>query len=561
MESIYTIAEICAKKGLKNFVLSPGSRCAPLTVAIVNHPELTSRTITDERSAAFVALGLSLETRKPVGLLCTSGTAALNYAPAIAEAFYQQIPLIILTADRPPEWVDQQDGQTIRQQNVYGSHVKKSFQLPTDHQTPDSTWHIHRTLSEAINIAESFPRGPVHINIPLREPFYPKSSNEIGYSAVRVIEKIQTQSSIEEQSLQQLLTLFDQSKKIAVLSGQNDVDTALSTALSEFSVYHKLPVWNEPISNLHCANSVQNIDIILSGEKDLEKLAPDLLITFGKSILSKSLKNFLRTHKPGYHWHIDPSGEGADTFQALTHIIPVEPVSFFRTFKGAIKDETWLNTWIEMDKKGNGFLNTFFHSLPEFSEFEAAYEVIKNIPPGSIIHLSNSMPVRYVNYLGSFISSDTVVRANRGTSGIDGVVSTAVGSALATDKQVLLLTGDLAFFYDRNAFWNNYLPNNLRIVLLNNHGGGIFNMIDGPRNLKEAPEYFITRQNLRADKIANEFHLDYTYCNNLNALKAALPHFLASDGNSKILEIETSIEKNTLMFNLFKQQIREKYGN
>ncbi len=560
MESIYNIAEICSKKGLKNFILSPGSRCAPLTVAIVRHPELTSRTITDERSAAFIALGLSLETQKPVGLLCTSGTAALNYAPAVAEAFYQQIPLIILTADRPPEWVDQQDGQTIRQQNIYGNHIKKFFQLPPDHQSPDSAWHIQRSISEAINLAESFPKGPVHINIPLREPFYPKNSNEIKYTAVRIIEKVKAQQSIDTSTLQQLIQLFNQSEKVVLLSGQNNDNIELNTAVSKFSASHKIPVWAEPISNIHCKNSIQNIDIILSGETEQEKLTPDLLITFGQSVLSKSLKSFLRKYKPKYHWHIDPSGEGADTYQCLTHIIPVKPISFFDTFKGEAKNDEWLNNWIGMDMKGLTFLKNFFPSQSKFSEFEAAFEVIKNLPPENILHLSNSMPVRYVNYLGSFIKSATTVRANRGTSGIDGVLSTAVGNALGTDKLVFLLTGDLAFFYDRNAFWNNYLPDNLRIVLLNNHGGGIFNMIDGPKNLKEASEYFITRQNLKANNIANEFNLEYLYSNDRESLNAALPVLLTSSGKSKILEIETSIDNNTEIFNFFKQQIKERYG-
>jgi len=560
VESIYNIAEICSKKGLNNFVLSPGSRCAPLTVAIVNHPGLVSRTVTDERSAAFIALGLSLETQKPLGLLCTSGTAALNYAPAVAEAFYQQIPLVILTADRPPEWVDQQDGQTIRQQNIYGNHVKKFFQLPTDHQNSDSAWHIQRTISEAINLAESYPKGPVHINIPLREPFYPKNSSDVKFSAVRIIEKVKAQSAIDISSLQQLIQLFNQSEKVVLLSGQNNDNIELKTAVSKFTDYHKIPLWAEPIANLHCENTIQNIDIILSGEPELEKLSPDLLITFGQSVLSKNLKSFLRKYKPRHHWHIDPSGEAADTYQCLSHIIPVEPKSFFNTFKGDVKNDEWRNNWIDMDKKGLTVLKNFFHSSTEFSEFEAAFEVIKNLSPQIILHLSNSMPVRYVNYFGSFIKSETIVRANRGTSGIDGVLSTAVGNALGTDKPVFLLTGDLAFFYDRNAFWNNYLPDNLRIVLLNNHGGGIFNMIDGPKNLKETSEYFITRQSLNAKNIANEFKLEYLYCKDRESFKATLPMLLTTSGKSKILEIETSIESNTKIFNFFKQQIKEQFG-
>ncbi|GAB3818211.1 hypothetical protein GCM10028895_15180 [Pontibacter rugosus] len=171
IQPVVNIAEICALKGVQNVVLSPGSRCAPLTIAFARHPKLNVRTVSDERAAAFIALGMALTTGKPTVLVCTSGTAALNYAPAVAEAYFQQVPLLILTADRPPEWIDQLDGQTIRQQKVYGQHIKQSYTFPVDFSHPDATWHSERLVSEALNETVSFPAGPVHINVPLREPF------------------------------------------------------------------------------------------------------------------------------------------------------------------------------------------------------------------------------------------------------------------------------------------------------------------------------------------------------------------------------------------------------
>lgn len=176
-QAIYDIAEICAQHGIQNAVLCPGSRCAPLTLAFANHAAITCRTLSDERSAGFIGLGLAQQTHTPSVLVCTSGSAAYNFAPSVAEAFFQQIPLVVFTADRPAEWIDQWDGQTIRQENIFGGHVKRAYNLPSDSH-PDSVWHINRVVNEAIALAQTFPAGPVHINVPLREPLYPQAGEK-----------------------------------------------------------------------------------------------------------------------------------------------------------------------------------------------------------------------------------------------------------------------------------------------------------------------------------------------------------------------------------------------
>ncbi|MBC8082789.1 MAG: 2-succinyl-5-enolpyruvyl-6-hydroxy-3-cyclohexene-1-carboxylic-acid synthase, partial [Hymenobacter sp.] len=181
MQAIHNIAEICARHGITDVVLSPGSRSAPLTLAFARHPALTVRVVPDERAAAFIALGMAQAQRRVVVLVCTSGTAGLNYAPAVAEAYFQQIPLVIFTADRPPEWIDQLDGQTVRQHNLYGAHAKGAFEFPVDTSHADAKWHSARLINEAINLAQAAPAGPVQVNVPLREPFYPKAGEEIRY--------------------------------------------------------------------------------------------------------------------------------------------------------------------------------------------------------------------------------------------------------------------------------------------------------------------------------------------------------------------------------------------
>ena len=346
LQPIADIAEICHQKGIQDFILSPGSRCAPLTIALVRHPHITTRTIADERSAAFIALGMTLQTGKITGLVCTSGTAVLNYAPAVTEAYYQQIPLLILTADRPAEWVDQADGQTIRQNGIYSNHIKASYQLPSDYSHPDAVWAIERTISEAINIANTEPKGPVHINIPLREPFYPEPGEEILYSSdVKVIRQLTTTTNLDEQSWQELTAEFSKYKTCLLVAGQINADEAnIKKAVEAFSNKTNTPVVADITANLHgVTHLISHQDFILAKreEKVMEALKPDLLITVGASVLSKNLKLFLRNHTPKAHWHIELNTKPADAFQSMTLSVPLKADLFFKEL--AQRTKTYFN--------------------------------------------------------------------------------------------------------------------------------------------------------------------------------------------------------------------------
>lgn len=561
MQSIYNIAEICAQKGMKEVILSPGSRCAPLTLSFVRHPEIETKTISDERSAAFIALGISQQTKRTTGLVCTSGSAAYNYAPAIAEAFYQQIPLLIFTADRPPEWIDQLDGQTIRQDAIYGKHVKASYTLPVDTTHPDSQWHITRIISEAINLSQEFPEGPVHINVPMREPFYPESP--IVYDKkIKVIERTEEEKILREDTWNSLLKAYKEASKILIVAGQADPEHHRNSMLDTFVRKNNVPLLADIISNLNKGSIINYHDSILSSKNEElhKKLSPDLLITFGKSVISKNLKVFLRKHKPAQHWHIQPGGYIADTFQSLTKIIPVSPDYFFETLSQKLNQSSprhsYFKLWEDEEKRAKENLGLFMEKENPFNEFSSLNLVFQALPDNSILHLANSMPVRYANYIGmSEYKNGIHVYANRGTSGIDGVISTAFGTALTTDKLVTVITGDMAFFYDRNALWNNYTPSNLRIIILNNHGGGIFRIIDGPNQQPELDEYFETKQKLIAENTAKDHNLDYALCKSSVQLSSMLDEFFKPDTRSKILEIETDSKTNAEVFKNFKRSI------
>jgi len=564
LHPILDFVNILAKKGVNNVIISPGSRNAPLTIALVRHPEIKAKSVSDERSAAFIAMGMAQNLKAPVALCCTSGSAAYNYAPAVSEAFFQEIPLIILTADRPKEWIHQHDGQTIYQNDIFGKHVKQSFEIGADYDHPDTIWNIEKTVNEAVNLANSFPLGPVHINIPLREPFYPSENEEIRFSpSPRIIEVFEIERTLAKTIWHDFLNKFQSYDNILIAVGQHEKDDKLTTILQKLQDEFHVVCIGDTISNLGF-EAISKHDIFLKPEND--QFRPELLITFGKSFISKGLKTYLRKNKALDHWHLQINEHLIDTFQSLTKIIPMKPLDFFtkiyedldfEKFKAGEeeRDENFKIEWTNQQRKANIYLEKFFTSkinLENFNEFFVVKNVLDAIPVGAQLHLANSMSVRYANYIGIDAKQGIEVFANRGTSGIDGCVSTAVGQALTTDKLVFLLVGDVAFFYDRNGLWNQYLPNNLRIILLNNHGGGIFRIIEGPNQQPELADYFETVQPMNAKNTASDAGLDYFFVKNQKELLENMAEFLNNCGKSKLLEVETDSVQNALIFKNFK---------
>jgi 2-succinyl-5-enolpyruvyl-6-hydroxy-3-cyclohexene-1-carboxylate synthase len=562
---------LCALKGVTNVVLSPGSRCAPLTLAFTRHPKLTCKTISDERSAAFIGLGMAQQTKMATALVCTSGTAVYNYAPAVAEAFFSKTPLVVFTADRPAEWVAQQDGQTIFQQSIFGNHVKGFFQLPQDYDHPDSAWAINRMVNDALNLAMQYPQGPVHVNAPFREPLYPETAEDFSYSkGINAQQVVSSELALSKSTRKQLTKELSGFHKILLVGGQQHNDAPVIQFMEQVSQKHNLPFIGDVISNLHSiTNLVRHADLFL-GQASIEvkkSLQPDLLITFGESVISKNVKLFLRQFPAKAHWHIQPTGIPADTFQGLTKIIHTEPAEFFdfldkletpENFERQ-KQSNYQKLWEVEERKALRCLEEFFPQA-EFAELELIHELMNTLPENCSLHLANSMSVRYANFIGLTNDKKSVeVFSNRGTSGIDGCTSTAVGHALASKTPTILLTGDMAFFYDRNAFWHNYAIPNLRVVVLNNHGGTIFNMIDGPATLPESEEYFVTRQSLSAKKLCEEFGFDYLKIDNRRKVQNTLKDFLDFDGSTKILELESSHNLNKTIFEALKMKIKKSY--
>ncbi|MCG8306282.1 MAG: 2-succinyl-5-enolpyruvyl-6-hydroxy-3-cyclohexene-1-carboxylic-acid synthase [Cytophagales bacterium] len=557
LQPVINIAEICSQHKLSQAVICPGSRNAPITLAFARHPGIETFIISDERSAGFIALGLAQSSGKPVAVICTSGTAVANLYPAIIEAYYQQIPLIILTADRPPEWIDQHDGQTIRQENIFQNHVLGSFQFPISFDHEDAVWHSEKMTSEAILIANGSRKGPVHINIPIREPFYPSPQDEYRYnSKLKIIHAPKTGTTSAEARAGELIDDLNKYQKIMVVVGQTRISEEFAISLN--TVREKLN-WvfiGDIISNVHgLDHPITKHDIILKDSNDRKKYSPDLLITFGKSVLSKSLKNFLRSAGHMDHWHIGEDGEIFDSFKSLAKLIQLEPEFFFKLIEnkstGAKNVQiSYFKNWDKNELKARLFVKDFFRKEVK-GEFNLVKDILWHLPDNCQLHLANSMPVRYANFIGLQENFNGFVWSNRGTSGIDGCISTCVGHAINSTNLNVLITGDIAFFYDRNGFWHNHLPNNLRIVLLNNHGGGIFRLIDGAKQLHELEEFFETHQKLSAANTAKDFGLAYFNPKNIEVLPDLLARFFNPVTGPSILEIETNQKTNQKIFEDF----------
>ncbi|MFC2110988.1 2-succinyl-5-enolpyruvyl-6-hydroxy-3-cyclohexene-1-carboxylic-acid synthase [Bacteroidota bacterium] len=536
------LVNICALKGIETIIISPGSRNAPLIVGFNQHPKIKCLSIQDESSAVFFALGMAQQSRKTVALVCTSGTAALNYAPAIAEAYYQKIPLLILTADRPQEWVDQADGQTIRQNNIYSNYIKKSFQLPVKIDCDDESWHVSRIISEAINNTQYPDKGPVHINIPFREPLY-NGKIEISKD-YKIIEIIQSEPSLPKKDLDNLVSDWNKFKSKIVLVGMGDEDVELNYLLEKLSTDNSVVILSETTSNLNSDEFFPCIDKLLASISKEKDFSPELLITIGGAIVSKKIKAFFRNHKPQEHWHISEIDLHIDTYQSLTRNVCVDAKYLFNSILDKIKADKkefkarFLSKKIHIENKHNEFLEK-----ASFSDLKAFDTILQAIPENSNLHLANSTPVRYAQL---FIPQKKLIfNSNRGTSGIDGCVSTAIGAAYENKIPTTIITGDIGFFYDSNSLWNNHISPLLRIIVINNSGGGIFRIIDGPDKTEELEEFFETTHNLNFGDIAKTFDLSYYFCDDLESLKSQLNDFYdLSKNKAAILEIKTPRLKN-----------------
>jgi len=539
-ELAQTIIAACRQFEIQTVVISPGSRNAPLTIGFSNHEDFETLSIVDERCAAFFALGIAQQKQKPVALVCTSGSALLNYYPAIAEAYYSQIPIVVISADRPSHFIDIGDGQTIRQENVFHNHILFSANLKENDFDKNS-----EKLSKAFSLLHKV-KGPIHINAPFDEPLYETVSKMRDFSFK--IEKSDTESNIDYNNLAQL---WNSASKKMILVGVHYPNKKLELLLDKVADDPSVLVLTETTSNLNNKRFINSIDNLIFNltQEEFASLQPDILLTFGGLIVSKKIKKFLREYSPSEHWHVNEL-RAFDTYHVLSKHIKIDSYSFFENFHKLVIHNTKSNyesDWTHHKKLIREKHNNYIKKAP-YSDLKVFDLILKVIPDFSEVQFSNSAIIRYSQLFE--MNSTITVFCNRGTSGIDGSTSTALGAAYATQKSTTLVTGDLSFFYDSNALWNNYIPKDVRIIIINNSGGGIFKIIPGPKK-SSALEYFETPHCLTAEHLSLMFGFEYSTSHNLKTLQQKMVNFYDTSDKPKILEIFTPSDQNDLVLKAY----------
>lgn len=548
-KSILELVALLIKHEIKSVVVCPGSRNSPIVHTLVNHPYFECHAVTDERSAAFFALGRALHGGRPVAVCCTSGTALLNMHSAVAEAYYQQVPLLVISADRPQSWIGQMDGQTLPQPGVFGTLVKHSVNLPEVH-TDEDLWYCNRLINEAILELNHHGKGPVHINVPLSEPLFRFKTKELP--EVRVVTRYQG-LNVYDRDYNDLIARLNSYNRRLMVVGQMTLIYLFDKRYQK-QLYKHFAWFTEHLSNRTIpGQAIKNFDALLFGldAEAQEKLRPELLITYGGHVVSKGLRKYLRTHPPKEHWHVSADGRVADLYCALTTVIEMDPFEFLEKISNLMdnKPTQYPQMWEQLSK-----------TLPEpqlpYSEVAAVGRLLRVLPETSVLHLGNSSVVRYAQLYS--IAEGIEVCGNRGTAGIDGSLSTALGYASASSKINYVLIGDLSFFYDMNALCMNSIGSNVRIYLLNNGGGEIFQSLPGLEMSEKSHNAVTGSHTVSAKGWATERGFTYLTASNEQELEEAIPLFTRQETTERpmLLEVFTERESGVRLYKEYFNEVR-----
>jgi len=535
-KNIQQLLSLMEQHGVTDVIVSPGSRNMPLTQSFASHPHFTCHAVTDERSAGFFAIGLAINLNRPVAVCVTSGSALLNLASAVSESYYQQVPLLVISADRPTAWIGQMDGQTIPQTGIFGSLIRKEVSLPEPASETD-IWHCNRLINEALLELNHHVCGPVHINVPISEPFFDCPVTEIE----------------SERTIMRSLPNFgnwSSAKRPLIIVGQLKKSEAepIKPLLAELNC----PIICEHISNLgNGKNFINNADLILLSS-DIEQFTPDVVIYIGGHIVSKRVKNLIRATKPQQCWRIDAEGICSDTFQCVSHIVEMSPKDFIKQLPPV--DSKYLRTW----QKASCSVETEIEKIKfGHTPFSVIRTIINQMPEQSTLSLANSSMVRYAQLFK--LNNNIHVICNRGVNGIDGTLSTTVGYACAnTSEQVFLLIGDLSFFYDMNALWLTNLPKNLHIILINNGCGEIFRILPGLPQNAYTEQFVMASHNTSAKGWATELGVDYSAIRSENNIEECISTVIRKKEKTTLTEIFTDPKTDESVFTNIQKQIKSK---
>ena len=509
-ENVNILTSLLVAHGVRHAVVCPGSRNAPIVHNLNECPHISCHGVTDERSAGFYALGMSIAVDGPVVVCVTSGSALLNVAPAVAEAYYQQRPLVVVSADRPPQWIDQLDGQTLPQGDALGRFVRRAVTLP-EPRDAEERWYCNRLVNEALMAAGG---GPVHINVPISEPLFDFTTGELPRER-----KISfTAATIAPHTLSHLVRMFMQSKRPLLISGQP---------------------WN----------GLMDEAVMLVGDDD--DYRPDFVLYTGGSIVSKRLKRFLRCAKET--WVVNDHGEATDTFMNLTHVVQgdgrvvADQVRFMLEQQPHPFCQLWQGLLAGIRQRADAF-------HPDYSQMAAVrcfeqrlHRRRQELEAEDAVFYANSMAVRLAN-----IYSRRPFYCNRGVNGIEGSLSTAAGFSCISGDATFCVIGDLSFFYDQNALWSQNLRGNLRILLLNNGKGGIFHMLPGLSASPARDGYIAASHHATAEGTCLQNGIGYRLASDVQQLHSGIDWLLYSESQRPLLlEVCTDADEDERVFRAY----------
>ena len=525
-ENVNILTSLLVAHGVSYAVVCPGSRNAPIVHNLVTCPDIDCFSVTDERSAGFYALGMAQATLSPVAVCVTSGTALLNLLPAVAEAYYQHVPLVVISADRPPQWIDQLDGQTLPQQDALGRFVRKAVSLPEPHNEEEH-WFCNRLVNEALLAARQRGDGPVHINVPLTEPLYEftvdslPDERRITYTAPCVDKRLITKCS----------GMFWKASRPMVVVGQSSKEKLIADDFAEISGF--AVVLNEALS-IGCGAC--HFDELLCQEQLPDDLVPDFLLYVGDTLVSRRMKQFLRKlPKDVPVWAISEDGAVHDTFKSLCGVIEGHPADAIASLgdlapmKRRKGTSPFFDRWDEFLAETDEKIEDFTPGYSQMAAVKCLEEMLDD-DDDFVTHYANSMSVRLAN-----IYACHYVFCNRGVNGIEGSLSTAAGFSLETDQTVYCVLGDLSFFYDSNALWNEELRGNLRILLLNNGGGGIFEKFEGLQGSPARERFVMAKHHASAEGICHSYQVAYRAAHNMDELEEGIYWLQQEQGERPML--------------------------
>ena len=506
-ENVNILTALLVKHGIRHAVVCPGSRNSPIVHNLNECPGIQCYPVTDERSAGFYALGMAQAVHGPVVVCVTSGTALLNLAPAVAEAYYQHIPLVVISADRPPQWIDQLDGQTLPQPDALGRFVRKAVSLPEPNDD-EERWYCNRLVNEALLERHA----PVHINVPISEPLFGFTTEVLPDE--RKIERVE--AGMSDLTQNHIVRMFLMSKRPMLICGQ-------------------------PMN--------PNLDEAVSLVADDERYVPDLVLYIGGSIVSKRVKRFLRKAKET--WAVNWTGEVNDTFMNLTRVFQgngVEVADLVR-FHLEQQPHPFVQLWDDLLCRVRQQVEDYQPAYSQVASVKCFEQKLSSLLPSPStlhqVHYANSTAIRLAN-----IFAKHPVFCNRGVNGIEGSLSTAAGMSVVTDERVYCVIGDLSFFYDQNALWNQNLRGNFRILLLNNGKGGIFNMLKGLEQSPYRDKFVAAQHTTTAEGICQQNGVVYRKAEDMEQMQQGIDWLLQTESEHPLLlEVLTDDAADKRTFN------------